>query len=47
VQVRSRCHHCDEPLSLDVTPHGPAADAGVFAWVGRREDLRGKACTAL
>jgi hypothetical protein len=47
VQVRSRCHHCDEPLDLDVTPQGPAADAGVFAWVGRREDLRGKACTAL
>jgi Alkylmercury lyase len=47
VQVRSRCHHCDEPLGLDVTPHGPVTDAGVFAWVGQREDLRGKACTAL
>jgi len=47
VQVRSHCHHCDEPLHLDVTPEGPAGDAGVFAWVGRREDLRGKACTAL
>jgi len=47
VQVRSRCHHCDEPLSLDVAPAGPLGDAGVFAWVGTREDLRGKACTAL
>ena len=47
VQVRSRCHHCDEPLSLDLAPHGPLGDAGVFAWVGTREDLRGKACTAL
>lgn len=47
VQVHTRCHHCDEPLHLDVGPHGPAGDAGVFAWVGKREDLRGKACTAL
>ena len=47
VQVRSRCHHCEEPLQLDVTPEGPVGEAGVFAWVGRREDLRGKACTAL
>jgi len=47
VQVRARCHHCDEPLRLDVTPKGPTGDAGVFAWVGKRADLRGKACTAL
>jgi len=46
VQVRTRCHHCAEPLRLDVSPQGPAA-AGVMAWVGKREDLRGKACTAL
>jgi alkylmercury lyase-like protein len=47
VQVESRCHHCGEPLRLDVTPEGPAANTGVMAWVGKREDLRGKACTAL
>ena len=47
VQVRTRCHHCADPLRLDVGPDGPAADAGVMAWVGKREDLRGKACTAL
>ena len=47
VQVRSRCHHCDEPLGLDVAPDGPVGAKGVFAWVGTREDLRGKACTAL
>jgi len=47
VQVRSRCHHCSDPLSLDVTPRGPAGEADVFAWVGKRENLRGKACTAL
>ena len=47
VQVRSRCHHWDEPLTLDVTPDGPVSATDVFAWVGTREDLRGKACTAL
>ena len=47
VQVRSSCHHCDEPLTLDVTPDGPVGAKDVFAWVGKREDLRGKACTAL
>ena len=47
LRVDTRCHHCAEPLRLDVTPEGPAGDAGVMAWVGQREDLRGKACTAL
>jgi len=47
VQVQARCHHCDEPLALDITPEGPAGETGVVAWVGTREDLRGKACTAL
>jgi len=47
VHVGSRCHHCDEPLNLDVTPEGPRGNPEVFAWVGKREDLRGKACTAL
>jgi alkylmercury lyase-like protein len=47
VEVESRCHHCEEPLRLHVTPRGPAGDTGVMAWVGKREDLRGKACTAL
>ena len=47
VQVRSRCHHCDEPLALDVAPDGPRDSSEIFAWVGTREDLRGKACTAL
>lgn len=47
VEVRSRCHHCEEPLSLEVTPHGPLGDAREFVWVGTRDDLRGKACTAL
>jgi hypothetical protein len=47
VTVRTRCHHCGEPLELELTPTGPATDPGVMAWVGERGDLRGKACTAL
>jgi hypothetical protein len=47
VTVRTRCHHCEEPFDLRVTPDGPVGAAGVMAWVGERGDLRGKACTAL
>jgi hypothetical protein len=47
VTVRAGCHHCGEPIELEVTPGGPIADPGVMAWIGERGDLRGKACTAL
>lgn len=47
VTVRAGCHHCGEPIELEVTPGGPTADPGVLAWIGERGDLRGKACTAL
>ena len=47
VTVRSRCHHCDEPIALRIEPAGPAGGDGVMAWVGERGDLRGKACTSL
>lgn len=47
VHVRARCHHCEAPLDLHVAPDGPRGAVEVFAWVGTREDLRGKACTAL
>jgi hypothetical protein len=47
LHVRSRCHHCGETIELDAAPGGPVGDSDVMAWVGTREDLRGKACTAL
>jgi hypothetical protein len=47
VTVRARCHHCEEPVELALTPSGPVAESPVMAWVGERGDLRGKACTAL
>jgi hypothetical protein len=37
VHVRSRCHHCGDPLELTVDPEGPASDAdGIMVWVGTR-----------
>jgi Alkylmercury lyase len=47
VTVRAGCHHCAERFALTVTPEGPVDDDGVMAWVGERDDLRGKACTGL
>ncbi len=48
VTIRSRCHHCHEPLEFFVAPEGPAQDAdGLMLWVGDRSDLRQKACTSL
>jgi hypothetical protein len=47
VTVRTVCRHCAEPFELGVTPEGPVGDSRVMAWVGERDDLRGKACTGL
>lgn len=48
VTIRSRCHHCREPLGFSVAPEGPARDAdGLMLWVGDRGDLHQKACTSL
>lgn len=35
IEVRSRCHHCGEPLAFAVAVGGPAANAdGILVWVG-------------
>jgi hypothetical protein len=47
VHVRSRCHDCGEDLALDVGPDGPERAADLMVWVGARDDLRARACTAL
>lgn len=48
LEIRSRCHHCGEPLQFSVTPDGPgAAAAGVMLWFGRRGDERFKAADSL
>jgi hypothetical protein len=39
IAIRSRCHHCGEPLGFEVDGAGPGPDAaGVMVWVGRRGD---------
>jgi hypothetical protein len=37
VDIRSRCHHCGDPLALTVEPEGPVAGAdGLMVWIGTR-----------
>jgi hypothetical protein len=39
VTIRSRCHHCGEPLAFGADGAGPEpAAAGLMVWVGRRGD---------
>lgn len=47
VHVRSRCHHCGESIELRLSPERPLDGGGVMTWVGRRQDLRAKACASL
>lgn len=47
VVIRSRCHHCGEPLAIHVRPDGPKGSAAVMVWVGERGDLRDKAFSSL
>jgi hypothetical protein len=46
VHVRSRCHHCAEPLELDVDPAGPLGAREIMVWVGKRGSGE-RACTGL
>jgi hypothetical protein len=46
VHVRSRCHHCGEPLELDVDPAGPLGTSEAMVWVGKRGSGE-RACTGL
>ena len=37
VRIRSRCHHCGEPLEFSVDPSGPGPGAeGIMMWAGKR-----------
>ena len=48
VRVRSRCHHCGEPLELEVDPAGSGLEAeGVMVWVGKQGDGERRASTSL
>ena len=48
IEIRSRCHHCGEPLALVADPSGPeSAAANMMVWVGRRAAGDRRACTSL
>jgi hypothetical protein len=48
IEIRSRCHHCGEPLELWSTPGGAGPEElGVMLWVGQRTDARCKVADSL
>jgi hypothetical protein len=48
VRLRSRCHHCGEPLDLWVDQAGSGLDAeAVMVWVGKQGDGERRASTSL
>ena len=48
VGIRSRCHHCGEPLALESTPEGARPEgSGIMLWVGQRTDVRCKVADSL
>jgi hypothetical protein len=48
IEIRSRCHHCGDPLEFSATPQGPGPGAdGVMVWFGKRGDDRRKVADSL
>jgi hypothetical protein len=48
IEIRSRCHHCGEPLELWSTPEGAGPKgSGIMLWVGQRTDARCKVADSL
>ena len=48
VEIRSRCHHCGEPLALESTPQGARPEgSGIMLWVGQRTGARCKVADSL
>jgi hypothetical protein len=47
VRIRSRCHHCGEPIELSADPFGPGPGAeGIMVWAGKRCDGEQRASTS-
>jgi len=47
VRIRSRCHHCGEPIELSANPFGPGPGAeGVMVWAGKRCEGEQRAWTS-
>ena len=47
ISIRSRCHHCGEPLELAADATGPLDAGEVMVWVGKRQEGKRRACTSL
>jgi hypothetical protein len=48
IDIRSRCHHSGESLTLMADPAGPEpVAAGMMVWIGEREAGERRACTSL
>jgi len=47
ILIRSRCHHCGEPLELAADATGPLGAGEVMVWIGKRQEGERRACTSL
>jgi len=47
IVIRSRCHHCGEPLELAADSTGPLGPGEIMVWIGKREEGERRACTSL
>jgi hypothetical protein len=47
VTIHSRCHDCGDALVLRTGPEGPLEPTPAMVWMGKREDIRAKACAGL
>ena len=47
IVIRSRCHHCGEPLELAADATGPLGAEEVMVWIGKRQEGERRACTSL
>ena len=47
ITIHSRCHDCGDALVLRTGPDGPLEPTPAMVWLGKREDIRAKACTGL
>ena len=47
ILIRTRCHHCGEPLELAADVTGPLGAVDVMVWIGKRQEGERRTCTSL
>jgi alkylmercury lyase-like protein len=45
--VHARCHDCGDAIDLGLAPDAPLDNGEAMVWIGRRDDVRAKACASL